>query len=169
MDPIVGIVILLAVLVILLFAAGAGLYRRVRELELAVYRGVGQNLVGTNTTNALQPLATIGKTTVIVKVNRRCPVCDDLLRGVAQIAAGLGNDLQLTVLSDDPQFDKPLPGNVRVVRDADAWRALTVPYVPAIVVVSTDGVVLHTEPGGSVESFEAAVERAANMGKDTVR
>ncbi|WP_146605670.1 hypothetical protein [Micromonospora craterilacus] len=155
--------------VLLLFAAGAGLYRRVRELELAVYQGIGQNLVGTNTANALQPLATKGKTTVIVKVNRRCPVCDDLLGGVARIAPGLGNSIQLTVLSDDPQFGKPLPENVRVVKDADAWRALTVPYVPAVVVVSADGVVLHTEPGGSVESFEATVERAATIGKETVR
>ncbi|WP_433533180.1 hypothetical protein ACQPYA_14855 [Micromonospora sp. CA-263727] len=156
-------------LVLLLFAAGAGLYRRVRELELAVYHGVGQNLVGTNTANALQPLATTGRTTVIVKVNRRCPVCDDLLGGVARIAPGLGNDIQLTVLSDDAQFDKPLPENVRVVKDADAWRALTVPYVPAVVVVSADGVVLHTEPGGSVESLEATVARAATIGKETVR
>ncbi|MEV6814006.1 hypothetical protein [Micromonospora sp. NPDC051296] len=156
-------------LVLLLFAAGAGLYRRVRELELAVYHGVGQSLVGTNTANALQPLATTGKTTVIVKVNRRCPVCDDLLGGVARIAPGLGDGIQLTVLSDDPQFDKPLPENVRVVKDADAWRALTVPYVPAVVIVSADGVVLHTEPGGSVESFEATVERATTIGKETVR
>jgi hypothetical protein len=169
MDPVIGIIILLAVFVLLLFAAGAGLYRRVRELELAVYHGVGQNLVGTNTANALQSLASPGRTTVILKVNRRCPVCDDLLGGVARMAPGLRNDIQLTVLSDDPQFDKPLPENVRVVKDADAWRGLTVPYVPAVVVVSADGVVIHTEPGGSVESFEAAVERAANIGKETVR
>ena len=44
MDPLTAAVLVLAVLVVLLFAAGAGLYRRVRELEPATYRGVLQKI-----------------------------------------------------------------------------------------------------------------------------
>jgi hypothetical protein len=166
MSPITGAVVVLGVVVILLFAGGAGLYRRVRELELAVYNGVGRNLATAHPSTAVRSLATPGRTSIILKINRRCPICEDLIATARRIAPGLPSDVQLVVLSDDPDFDKFLPENVRVIRDPDAWRAVTVPYVPALIVVDEQGLVVHTEPGGSTGALEAAVDRVTSKGKE---
>jgi cytochrome oxidase Cu insertion factor (SCO1/SenC/PrrC family) len=165
-EPLTAAVVILAVLMLLMAAAGAGLYRRVRELELATYQGVGLSL-GTGPANAESLALTVpGQKSVLVKVNRRCPVCDELLAEVAQIAARLDDDIQLVVLSDDPDFDRVLPERVRVVTDPDAWRAVTVPYVPAVLVVDERGIVVHTSPGGSAQALERVVDQFANSRKE---
>ncbi len=166
MEPITAAVVILAVLMLLMFAAGAGLYRRVRELELATYKGVGLSLgAGPGGAEALT-LTTPGQKSVIVKVNRRCPVCDELLAEVAQLATRLDDDIQLVVLSDDPGFDRVLPERVRVITNPDAWRAVTVPYVPALLVVDERGIVVHTSPGGSAQALERVVDQFATRRKE---
>jgi hypothetical protein len=166
MEPLTAAVVVMAVLILLMFAAGAGLYRRVRELELATYQGVGLRLgAGVGNAESLT-LTAPGRKSVIVKVNRRCPVCDELLAEVAQIATRLDDDIQLVVLSDDPGFDRVLPERVRVITDPDAWRAVTVPYVPALLVVDERGVVVHTSPGGSTQALERVVDQFATSRKE---
>ncbi|MFI6315970.1 hypothetical protein ACIBG8_00540 [Nonomuraea sp. NPDC050556] len=166
MEPLTAVVIILAILVALLFAAGAGLYRRVRELELATYNGVGIRLGATGQESQATALAAPGVTTMVIKVNRRCPVCEDVLMAAAKLAVTLPQDLSFTVLSDDPEFDKPLPESIRVIKDPAVWRAVSVPYAPALLVVHENGVVGFTSPVGSGEALTEIVERAVPMRKD---
>ncbi|GGT12545.1 hypothetical protein ACFFV7_49490 [Nonomuraea spiralis] len=161
-----AVVIILAVLVALLFAGGAGLYRRVRELELATYNGVGVRFATTGPEARANALAVPGSTTMVIKVNRRCPICDDVLLAAADMAATLPSDLSFTVLSDDPGFDKSLPASVRVIRDPAIWRAASVPYAPALLVVDEHGVVVFTAPVGSGEALTEIVERAVANKKE---
>ncbi|WP_433242612.1 hypothetical protein ACQPYK_38385 [Streptosporangium sp. CA-135522] len=165
MDPLTAVVIVLAILVGLLFAASAGLYRRVRELELATYSGVGLRLAAGPDTQA-SALAVPGGTSMVIKVNRRCPICDDVLLAAAKLAATLPSDLSFAVLSDDPGFDKPLPDTIRVIKDPALWRAAGVPYTPALLVVDEQGVVSFTSPVGSGEALAEIVERAVATRKE---
>lgn len=166
MEPLSAAVVILAVLMLLMFAAGAGLYRRVRELELATYQGVGLRLgAGVGSAESVT-LTAPGQKSVIVKVNRRCPVCDELLTELAQVAMRLDDAIQLVVLSDDPGFDRVLPERVRVITDPDTWRAVTVPYVPALLVVDERGIVVHTSPGGSSQALERVVDQFATSRKE---
>ncbi|WP_214324472.1 hypothetical protein [Nonomuraea sediminis] len=165
MDPLTAVVIVLAILVLLLFAAGAGLYRRVRELELATYSGVGLRLAPEPGAQA-SALAVPGGTSMVIKVNRRCPVCDDVLVAAGRLAATLPSDMSFAVLSDDPGFDKPLPDTIRVIKDPALWRAAGVPYTPALLVVDDKGVVGFTSPVGSGEALTEIVERAVANRKE---
>lgn len=165
MDPLTAAVVVLAVLVILICAAAAGLYRRVRELELAVYKGVGLNITDGHGGGDAPVLSSPGHTSIILKINRRCPVCEELLAAAARLASRV-DDAELVVLSDDPGFDRNMPDTVRVVRDPDAWRAVTVPYVPAILVVDERGTVVYTAPGGSPEVLERVIEQFVNNRKE---
>ncbi|MET9341041.1 hypothetical protein [Nonomuraea sp. NPDC003804] len=164
MDPITAAVVILFVLVALTFAAGAGLYRRVRELELATYKGVGIRVAagGEERTGIGRP----GQTTIAVKVNRRCPICEDVLLAVGKLAADLPEGVGFTVVSDDPGFDKELPESVQVIRDPQVWRSITVPYVPAVLVVDEQGFVVHTTPAGSGEIVPETVERVLARRKE---
>lgn len=165
MEPLTAVVIILAVLVALLFAAGAGLYRRVRELELATYNGVGVRFAAGSDTQA-NALAVPGGTTMVIKVNRRCQICDEVLLAAAGMAASLPPDLSFSVLSDDPGFDKSLPGSIRVIKDPAIWRAASVPYSPALLVVDENGIVVFTAPVGSGEALTEIVERAVATRKE---
>jgi hypothetical protein len=164
-EPLTAAVIILAILVLLLFAACAGLYRRVRELELATYSGVGVRLATGPDTQA-NALAVPGGTTMVIKVNRRCPICDDVLQAAARLAITLPRDLSFAVLSDDPAFDKQLPESIRVIKDPAVWRAAGVPYTPALLVVDENGVVGFTSPVGSGEALTEIVERAVATRKE---
>lgn len=165
MEPLTAVVIILAVLVLLLFAAGAGLYRRVRELELATYSGVGMRLTPGSDAQS-NGLAVPGGTTMVIKINRRCAICDEVLLAAATLALTLPPDLSFAVLSDDPEFDKPLPDSIRVIRDPAIWRAAGVPYTPALLVVDENGVVGYTAPVGSGEALTELVGRAMATRKD---
>lgn len=159
MDPITAALVILSVLTALLFAAGAGLYRRVRELELAVHTGVGLGVpIGDGPVPAL---GAPGRTTIVVKVNRRCPVCEEVLDAVARLAPTLPGDAGFTVLADGPGVAVALPEGVRVVEDPDVWRSVTVPYVPALLVVDERGTVVHTAPAGSARAVAETAERFA--------
>lgn len=164
MDPVTAAVLILFVLVALLLAAGAGLYRRVRELELATYRGVGVTVGAGGERSA--GIGRPGETTIAVKINRRCPVCEDVLLAVGKLAADLPDGVGFTVVSDDPAFDKELPESVQVIRDPQVWRSISVPYVPALLVVDEQGVVLHTTPAGSGEIVSETVERVIARRKE---
>ncbi|WP_067134714.1 hypothetical protein [Microtetraspora malaysiensis] len=165
MEPLTAVVIILAVLVALLFAAGAGLFRRVRELELATYSGVGLS-VATGPDAQASGLAVPGGTTMVIKVNRRCPICDEVMLAAAALTATLPADMSFTVLSDDPGFDKALPDSIRVIKDPAIWRAARVPYTPALLVVEENGVVVFTAPVGSGEALTEIVERAVATRKE---
>ncbi|MFE3452087.1 hypothetical protein ACFXJ8_24520 [Nonomuraea sp. NPDC059194] len=164
MDPITAAVLILFVLVALVFAAGAGLYRRVRDLELATYNGVGVRLAAGGEESA--GIGRPGQTTIAVKVNRQCPICEDVLLAVGKLAADLPEGVGFTVVSDDPGFDKELPGSVQVIRDPKVWRSVTVPYVPALLVVDEQGIVVHTTPAGSGEIVSETVDRVIARRKE---
>lgn len=166
MDPIAAAVLILFVLVALMFAAGAGLYRRVRELELATYRGVGMRVTTAEGGEERVGIGRPGETTIAVKINRRCPVCEDVLLAVGKLAAELPDGVGFTVVSDDPAFDKELPESVQVVRDPQVWRSINVPYVPALLVVDAQGIVVHTTPAGSGEIVSETVERVIARRKE---
>lgn len=169
MDALTAAVIILAVLVVLLFAAGAGLYRRVRELELATYNGVGLRLGGTAAGAGSRSIAAAGQTTIILKINRRCPICDELLERVHSVAPDLPEEVQLVVLSDDPSFDRVLPRGVRLITDPATWREVTVPYVPALLVVDEQGIVTYSTPAGSVNALDAVVGQLRTQRKEVER
>jgi hypothetical protein len=159
-DPTSAAVIVLAVLVGLLFAAGAGLYRRIRELELAAYNGVGVRFGAGQDEQARSAITTPDGTTFVVKINRQCPICDDLLLAIGKLAPGLPGDHSFAVVSDDPGFDKTLPEGVRLIKDPAIWRSVAVPYTPALIVVGADGLVVFTAPLGSGDALVEIVERA---------
>ncbi|MBG0829964.1 hypothetical protein HS041_19535 [Planomonospora sp. ID67723] len=156
MEPTTAALVILFVLVALLAAAGAGLFRRVKELELATYNGVGIQLPQESLS-----IGRPGATTLVAKINRRCPICDDVVAAIAKLAPELPDDVSFAVISDDPAFDKPLPENVQVVTDAKVWRSINVPYTPALLVVDEQGTIVFTTPAGSGEAVAALVERAA--------
>jgi hypothetical protein len=166
MSPTSAAVVVLAVLVILLFAAGAGLYRRVRELELATYNGVGLRFGAGQAEQARSAVTTANGTTLVVKINRQCSICDDVLLAIGKLAPGLPGDHSFAVVSDDPGFDKSLPGEVRVIKDPAIWRSVTVPYAPALLVVGADGLVGFTTPLGSGDALVEFVERAVTKRKE---
>lgn len=112
MNPVVAALVVQAVLIVLLLAAGAGLYRRVRELELATFRGIGLSL--TATASGVSAL-TAGRRAVVVKINRRCPVCEDILGAIDLASAQLPADTDVVVVSDDPHVSWRSSGRVRVV------------------------------------------------------
>jgi hypothetical protein len=165
-DPTSAAVIVLAILVGLLFAAGAGLYRRVRELELAAYNGVGVRFGAGQDEQARSVITTANGTTLVVKINRQCPICDELLLAIGKLAPGLPDDHSFAVVSDDPGFDKSLPDDVRVIKDPAIWRSITVPYTPALLVVGADGLVVFTTPLGSGDALVEFVERAVVKRKE---
>lgn len=160
MEPTTAAIIVLAVLVGLLFAAGAGLYRRVRELELATYEGVGVRFTSGQHEQARSAITRPDGTTLVVKINRQCSICDDVLVAVAKLAPELPEDHSFAVVSDDPGFGKSLPETVRVIKDPEMWRSITVPYAPALLVVDPDGLVVFSTPVGSGEALVDVVERA---------
>lgn len=166
MSPTSAAVIVLAVLVGLLFAAGAGLYRRVRELELATYNGVGVRFGGGQDEQARSVITTEDGTTLVVKINRQCSICDDVLLAIGKLAPELPGDHAFAVVSDDPGFDKSLPDGVRVIKDPAIWRSVTVPYAPALLVVGPDGLVVFTTPLGSGDALAEFVERAVLKRKE---
>ncbi|MEV8631122.1 hypothetical protein AB0395_05640 [Streptosporangium sp. NPDC051023] len=156
MEPITAAVIVLFVLVALLLAAGAGLYRRVKELELATFNGVGLRV-----SQELSDLGRPGQTTIVAKVNRQCPICAEVIAAIARLADDLPADVAFMVVSDDPGFAYKLPPSVRVSTDPQVWRSITVPYAPAMLVVNEQGVIEYTTPAGSGEVVADLVERAA--------
>ncbi|GLW96377.1 hypothetical protein [Microtetraspora sp. NBRC 16547] len=166
MDPTSAAVIVLAILVALLFAAGAGLYRRVRELELATYNGVGVRFGAGQDEQARSAVTTPDGTTFVVKINRQCPICDELLLAIGKLAPGLPADHSFAVVSDDPGFDKSLPSEVRVIKDPAIWRSITVPYTPALLVVGADGLVAFTTPVGSGDALVDVVERTVAIRRE---
>jgi hypothetical protein len=160
MEPLTAAVIVLAVLVLLLAAAGAGLLRRIRELELSVYRGIGLHLTGPASTQAGGAVAVPGAVTVVAKVNRRCPVCAEVLRVLGERAAAGLRGVELVVVTDDPQLAERVPAGLRVISDPAVWRAVEVPFVPALLVVDQHGIVVETTPAGSGDVVADVVRRA---------
>ncbi|WP_214324604.1 hypothetical protein [Nonomuraea sediminis] len=169
MDPVAAAMIILAAFTLILAAAGAGLYRRVRELELATYQGVGLNVAQSDPTGTLAELAAPGRMTVAVKINRQCSICDELVATIRRIAPSLEGEVQLAIVSDDPKFAKPVPANVRVITRPEAWRAINLPYVPAAVVIDEGGVVVHSAPAGSSAVLEEIIHRVAISGEESRR
>ena len=162
MDGLTAAVIILAVLVLLLFAAGAGLFRRVRELELATYNGIGLNFATGQGDQQLANVASVGTTTLIVKVTHRCAVCEEILATVAQEARSLPPRVSISVVSDDPAFAWDMPTTVRVFTDPSLFRSLTTPYTPALLVVDEHGMVIFTTPAGSGVVVTNTLQRLAS-------
>ncbi|MGC5031146.1 hypothetical protein [Micromonospora sp. DT229] len=159
MDPLTAGVIVLALVVVLLFAACAGLYRRLRDLEMAVYNGVGLRFGGEQAQQSLSGFDLNG-TTFLLKINRQCPVCDELVLAVGRLAPTLPAGHSFALLSDDPHFNKPVPDGVKVIKDPKLWRSVPVPYAPALLVVDEQGLIAFTTPIGSGEALDDFVGRA---------
>ncbi|MFJ2032062.1 hypothetical protein [Streptosporangium sp. NPDC087985] len=155
MEPTTAAVIVLFILVALLMAAGAGLYRRVKELELATFSGVGVKLAQESLS-----IGRPGATTIVAKINRRCPLCEEVVAAIAKVAPDLPDSVGFTVVSDDPGFDKQLPENVQLINDPQVWRSINVPYTPALLVVDEQGVIVYTTPAGSGDVVADLAKRA---------
>lgn len=154
--------IVLAVFTLLLAAAGAG---RVRELELALYQGVGLNVAQSDPTGTLAEPAAPGRTTVAVKINRQCSIYDELVATIRRIAPSPEREVQSAIV--------PVPANVRVITRPEAWRAINLPYVPVpvpvAVVIDEAGVVVHSAPSGSPAVLEEIIHRVAISGEEPRR
>lgn len=153
MSPVVAALIIQGVVILLLVGAGAGLYRRIRELELATFHGVGLTVANVMA-DGRGGLVTPGRRSIVLKINRRCPVCEDILDALEGLLHQVPTDAEVVVVSDDPNFDRPLPSGVRVIRDPAVWRATPVPYAPALLVVDERGTVTFTSPVGSGEVLD---------------
>ena len=164
MDPLTAAVIILAIAVVLLFSAGAGLYRRVRQLELTSYHGVGLMLGDNREAPArLGVLVGDGASTVVVKVSRLCSMCEQVLQVVADRASSLPPHVRLVVLADSPDLPVRLPHDVPLVTDEVILRLVTLPYVPAGLLLDETGRVALTVPLGSPTSVDDLLERAAQL------
>lgn len=164
MAPTTAALIVLCVLVLLLVAAGAGLLRRVRELELAVYRGVGLRFAGTGAEQQSLSITTPGRVTVVAKVTRQCPVCAQVLAAMVDAAQSMDGALDFVVLSDDQKLPVQATDRLRVITDPTTWRAVDVPFVPALLVVDEQGIVVNTTPAGSGEAVTDLVRRTRALG-----
>jgi hypothetical protein len=175
-EPLTAAVVVLAVLVLLLAAAGAGLLRRIRELELTVYRGVGLRFAGPPAPGPGSPVTTPGRVAVVAKLNRRCAVCAEVLAALGEragaasagngtVADGTGPGPELIVLSDDPELAGRAPAGVRVIADPAVWRAVDVPFLPALLIVDQHGIVVDTHPAGSGAVVAEAVRQAETLGR----
>ena len=158
MNPLVAAVILEAVAIVLLLAAGAGLYRRVRELELATFRGIGLSITGTSGAGAGAAL-NAGRRALVVKVNRQCAVCAEILSAIDEASARLPSDTDVVVVSDDPSLGWRSAGRVRLVTDPLVWRSIAVPYAPAMLVVDEQGTVTFSSPVGSAAALTDLITR----------
>lgn len=157
--------IVLTVLVLLIAAAGAGLLRRVRELELAVYRGVGLRFAASGTGQQSLSIATPGSVTVVAKLTRQCPVCAQVLAAMVDNARSAEGPLEFVVLSDDPELPAQTMDRLRVITDPVVWRAVDVPFVPALLVVDEHGTVVNTTPAASGQAVTDLVRRTRALGK----
>ncbi len=164
MNPLVAAVIVLAVVVVLLGAAGAGMLRRIRELELAVYRGVGFRLATAQARESRLELTTPGRVGVVAKLTRRCPVCADVLQELGKSTTA-ASELEFVVVSDDPELAGRAPAGVKVITDPAAWRAVDVPFAPALLIVDEHGVVVDSIPAGGGHVVADVVARASAMRK----
>jgi hypothetical protein len=166
-EPVTAALIVLSVVVVLLAAAGAGLLRRVRELELAVYRGVGIRFSGTQLPRAGVTVTSPGRVAVVAKLTRQCPVCAEVLRAIGESAAAGPEELEYVVVSDDPDLTRDAPAGLTVITDPAVWRAVQVPFVPALLIVDPHGVVVDSVPAGSGEVVADVVARAAKVRTDS--
>lgn len=143
----------------LLVAALAGVYRRVKELELYVYHGVGQplplpgELVDT-LTHAPSGLRVNGAT-AILKINAQCPVCEDAVAGLADHASRFPDVRHVIVGPEAARHEMEWPSNVELVTDPRVYNGLRSPWVPALFVVDADGLILLRQ---AVVSGEAVIE-----------
>lgn len=165
MSPTTAAILVLAVVVVLLAAAGAGLLRRVRELELAVYRGVGLRFASPQTRGPAAAITVPGRVSVVAKLTSRCPVCADVLRGLGEGAAAAGGAVDLIAVSDDPDLPGKAPAGIGVIADPAVWRSVEVPYVPALLVVDEHGVVVENLPAGSGDVVADVIVRARTLSK----
>lgn len=162
MSPVNAALIVLMVAVLLLAAAGAGLLRRVRELELAVYRGVGLRFTGAQPVKGVS-VATPGRVALVAKLTRQCPVCAEVLQAMAQSAQADPGTLEYVVVSDDPELGRKAPAGLTVITDPAVWRAVQVPYVPALMIVDQHGIAVDTAPAGSGEVVAEMAQRATKV------
>lgn len=170
MDPLLASVLILSVLVLLLIAGGAGLLRRLRALEAAVYRRVGLRLSALPAgPDANSALVRPGATTVIAKLTDRCPVCEEVLAALGNAAPGIEGRIDLVVaITERSKLTHKIPAGVRVIDNPAVWRSIDIPYLPALLIVDESGVVIHTTPAGSADTVDTVIHRALNRGNNEV-
>jgi hypothetical protein len=165
MSPSTAAILILTVVVLLLAAAGAGMLRRIRELELAVYRGVGIRFASSPGRAPAPAITTPGRVSVLAKLTGRCPVCADVLRGLGDSAAASDGTIDLIAVSDDADLPGKAPAGVTAIADPAVWRSVEVPYVPALLIVDEHGVVVENIPAGSGDVVADVVARAKALSK----
>lgn len=163
MTPVTAALIVLTAAVVLLAAGGAGLLRKVRELELAVYRGVGLNFAGPQLGHEGARITTPGRVAVVAKLTRHCPVCADVMRAMGDSAREHPDTLEYVVVGDDPELGQDSPAGLTVITDPAVWRAVQVPFVPALLIVDQHGIAVDSMPAGSGDAVAEMVERAMKL------
>jgi len=163
MTPVTAGLIVLTVAVVLLAAAGAGLLRKVRELELAVYRGVGLHFAGPQLGQDGPSVTTPGRVAVVAKLTRHCPVCVEVMQAMVASAQADPDTLEYIVVGDDPELGRESPAGLTVITDAAVWRTVQVPFVPALLIVNQHGIAVDSMPAGSGQAVADIVERAMRL------
>jgi thiol-disulfide isomerase/thioredoxin len=166
MTPVTAALIVLTVAVVLLAAAGAGLLRKVRELELAVYRGVGLRFTVPQLAHDAPRVTTPGRVAVVAKLTRHCPVCVEVMQAMEKSAKEHAGALEYVVVGDDPEIGREPPPGLTVITDLAVWRAVQVPFVPALLIVDGQGIAVDSLPAGSGEAVADIVERALKLRVD---
>lgn len=136
-----GLVLAWALLILLAFAV-AGLLRMVRELQATV-AGLGASTATPLTGRRIDALA--GEPTASLVVDPACTLCRPQLEVFDTLPASYPR-LRLQVVSyrraeDWPEFTGP-----GVLIDEDLFGELDLPWVPALVVTDSDGVIVHARP-----------------------
>jgi len=163
MTPVTAGLIVLTVAVVLLAAAGAGLLRKVRELELAVYRGVGLHFAEPRLAQGGPSVTTPGRVAVVAKLTRHCPVCVEVMQAMVASAQADPDTLEYVVLGDDPELASKAQPGLTVITDPAVWRAVQVPFVPALLIVDQHGIAVDSMPAGSGQAVADIVERALKV------
>ncbi|HZM80909.1 MAG TPA: hypothetical protein VFC19_34735 [Candidatus Limnocylindrales bacterium] len=163
MAPVTAALIVLTLAVVLLAAAGAGLLRKVRELELAVYRGVGLKFAGPQLGQDGPRVTTPGRVAVVAKLTRHCPVCAEVMQAMGTSAQADPDTLEYVVVGDDPELGRDAPAGLTVITDPAVWRTVQVPFVPALLIVDQHGTAVDSMPAGSGQAVADIVKRAMKL------
>lgn len=163
MSPVVAGLVLAWLVIAVLALAMAGMLRQLRDVQRvlraarpgedravaapeSVRPGVGEDLA------------------LILLASEHCAVCDMVAPAFAMVAATARDGVGFVLLAADPAEAERIgahvdPARVRVVGDPVAYHRIDPGWLPALVLIDTDGLGLAAEPVGSAEALTTTADQ----------
>lgn len=163
MDPVVAAVAILAAVVLILVFAMAGLLQRVKELERRLRAGASLPApTAASNDEGRYEVAPRGGAwlSAVLVVQQGCGVCASVMPTFIGAASPGSPGLELVILTDG---EPPDAGTLRVVEDDELHRRLDPGYVPAMLIVDADSIIIAAEPAGSPEAVGVLLSRASKL------